>query len=157
MKKIIAIAALAASIQVQAAPAPAAVSPEFELEGIATVSADGQRFSINGIEFSPVAHTRYKHVALANLNGQWIEVEGQQFGQQLQAHKIELDRDHPTTPEREWGNYQVQLQGQVTADGRLWGYQANDNSLMPLANQWVEVECQINLDDNNVSDCRIDD
>ncbi|WP_028116579.1 DUF5666 domain-containing protein [Ferrimonas senticii] len=133
---------------------PQPVSNEFTIEGLAQLE-NNNTFTINGIEVTPAAYAEYEDVTLATLDGKWIEVEGRQLNDQLLASSIEMDRQHPTTPELENGFYEISLEGPVDANG-LWGYKATDNSLKALQGQWVEVECRINDSFTTISHCVLD-
>ncbi|MGF1737694.1 DUF5666 domain-containing protein [Photobacterium satsumensis] len=116
---------------------------ELNVEGEA--SYDGTTLSINGITFVIDVNTEFDDgISLANVHGQWVELDGKASNGNYVLKEVE--------PERK--DNEISLEGPVE-NNVMWGYTSSDQSLAQFNGQWVDIECQ-RASDNDLTLCRLD-
>lgn len=122
---------------------PSTPNQQFKLSGLA--NWNGQILTINDIQFELDGLTHFEGgLTTNNLDGRWIELDG------IVSSGLNLVRE--IEPDEQGNN--LELLGKV-AQGKIWGYQATDNSLTSFEGQWADLDCY--FDGNMVSNCRKDD
>ncbi|MGL5949315.1 MAG: DUF5666 domain-containing protein, partial [Aeromonas sp.] len=119
---------------------------QFELAGRA--QWDGAQLRINGLPLSLNQHTEYEGISQADLDGQWLEIDGVYSAATFLVREIELGQAAEAMREG------LDLRGEVTPDATLWGYASHDASLNAYRGQWVELECA--FDGVTLSQCMAD-
>ncbi|MBY5993368.1 hypothetical protein [Ferrimonas balearica] len=130
----------------QAAPLQLALPAQpFHAEG--QVRYQNGQLHLNGTELTLTDATRWEDgLTPQQLDGQWLEIEGQRHGDSYEVSELERDR-----PEAE-----IELAGWVAPDGTLWGYRASDTNLGHLVGRRVALECRRDPQSGWLSDCRPD-
>lgn len=119
---------------------------QFQVEGYANI--ENGSLTINGIELVLTPNTQFEDgLNETTLNGEFLQLEGYQQGDQFLVMEVESDLPEMT----------IELEGPVSANPvALWGYSASDNSLDSYAGQWVDLECHYDIATKGLSACQLD-
>ncbi len=130
----------------------------FAIEGIATITNNGSGMRINGVNMEIHRNADFDDISIDRANGKWLEVEGYMTQKRLVVTDVDYNRWRPTSPKRDDGRLEINLEGLVQADPiAMWGYRVTDGSLDGYEGYWLEIECDYNRHSNTISRCDIDD